>query len=613
MVEKTVSVDGKGTVTSPAITTPSAGDLLVAFVASDGPTAGGQTATVTGAGLTWTLARRTNSKLGTSEVWTATAPTVLTNATVRSAQGKAGYDQALTVVAFKGAVGVSASVSGWGDTGAPSVTFNTTRSASLVYGVGNDWDGAVGRTVGTNQSLVHQFVDSGAGDTFWTQALNGPAGPVESVITLNDTAPTNHQWNFTAVEIVRPVSIPAAAPVVSGVAASSIGATSATVVWSTDVASSSQVSYGPTTSYGSSTPLDASPVTSHSMTLTGLTPGTTYHYKATSANSVGPTSSADGTFTTLSVDTTAPTVTALTPASGTSNNPISTVISATFSEAVQPATISITLQTNGTNLPGTVTYNATTRVATFTPTAPLSYSTLYGGVVVTAKDLAGNSMTTSAGTLFTTGPPPAANVTVDKTVFKDGATTVTTPAFTTSTTNEVLLAFVSGDGPTSLGQSATVTGGGLTWTLVKRANGVAGTSEVWKASAPSVLTNATVTAKLVKSGYDVSLTVVSFSGASGTGASAGTSRTTGAPSVSLTTTAVGSRVYGVGNDWDSATARTVGSGQAIVHQWVDAAVGDTFWSQCISSATVTAGSVATLSDSAPTADRSNFVAVEIIP
>src|SRR5205085_1071607 len=37
VVDASVSVDGRGTVVSPAITTTAAGDLLVAFVESDGP------------------------------------------------------------------------------------------------------------------------------------------------------------------------------------------------------------------------------------------------------------------------------------------------------------------------------------------------------------------------------------------------------------------------------------------------------------------------------------------------------------------------------------------------------------------------------------------------
>ena len=613
-VDKTVSVDGKGALTSPSITTTAPDDLLVAFVASDGPTTGGQTTTVTGAGLTWSLARRTNTQLGTAEVWSAKASSVLTNVTVKSTQGTGGFDQALTVVAFKGAVGIGSNVSGFGSTGPPTATFNTIRSGSLVYAVGNDWDGATARSVGPNQSMVHQFVDTGAGDTFWTQALNGPAGPVESVITMNDTAPTTHQWNFSMVEITRPVSIPAVAPTLSGVTASTVGTTSATVSWTTDVASSSQVAFGPTTAYGSTSPLDSTMVTSHTVTLTGLTPGTTYHYSATSANSVGSSSSSDGSFVTLAGDTTAPTLTAVTPANGASGVAPPAAITATFSEAVQPASIVMTLRnSSNVSLPGALSYNAATRVATFTPTTPLPYSSGYIGTVVSATDLAGNAFVGPVNWLFATGPPPAAAVTADKTAFKDGKNSVTTPAFTTTAASEVVLAFVAGDGPTAGGQTATLSGGGLTWTLVKRANTQAGTSEIWKATATSVLTNATVTAKLAKTGFDVSLTVVTFSGASGTGASAAASSITGAPTVSLTTTAAGSRVYGVGNDWDSATARTVGSGQAMVHQWVDAAVGDTFWTQCASAATVAAGAVITLNDTAPTADRSNFAAVEIVP
>src|SRR5207245_1203663 len=128
--------------------TTAAGDVLVAFVGADGPTSG-QTATVTGAGLTWTLVRRTNTRPGTSEIWRAVAPAVLTNVTVTSTLGLiTAYDQSLTVVAFKGASGVGASGTASAATGAPTVTLTTTKARSWVFGVGNDWDRAVARTVG---------------------------------------------------------------------------------------------------------------------------------------------------------------------------------------------------------------------------------------------------------------------------------------------------------------------------------------------------------------------------------------------------------------------------------------------------------------------------------
>src|SRR4051794_37376588 len=81
----------------------------------------------------------------------------------------------------------------------------------------------------------------------------------------------------------------------------------------------------------------------------------------------------------------------------------------------------------------------------------------------------------------------------------------------------------------------------------------------------------------------------------------------------LTTTAAGSVIYGAGNDYDKAVARTLGTGQAMLHQWLDTGFGDSYWVQYRISPTVTAGSTATINDSAPTADRWNLAAVEVVP
>jgi len=60
------------------------------------------------------------------------------------------------------------------------------------------------------------------------------------------------------------------------VLAGSITSSGATITWSTDQASSSQVEYGTTTGYGSMTTVDPTLVTSHSQALTGLLAATTY-------------------------------------------------------------------------------------------------------------------------------------------------------------------------------------------------------------------------------------------------------------------------------------------------------------------------------------------------
>jgi hypothetical protein len=231
---------------------------------------------------------------------------------------------------------------------------------------------------------------------------------------------------------------------------------------------------------------------------------------------------------------------------------------------------------------------------------------------VTASDAAGNTGPPSNEASVTIPPSSGPGTTVDTSVSVDATGTATTPAFSTSGPNEVLLALVSSDGPRSGGQTATITTNGLTWTLVRRANSQAGDAEIWQASAPSALSGVTARSVLSKTGYHQSVTVVAFAGASGVGASAGASAATGAPTVNVAAIGTGSLVFGVGNDWDGATARTVGAGQTMVHQWVDVGLGDTYWVQRRTAPTTGPGAVA-INDTAPTNHRWNLAGVEVLP
>lgn len=100
-------------------------------------------------------------------------------------------------------------------------------------------------------------------------------------------------------------------------------------------------------------------------------------------------------------DTTKPTVTDRQPAAGSSNVLVSTGVSATFSESVQPATIVMTV-TGPSAVAGTIAYTDATRVATFTPATALTTSTTYMVNLSGAKDPAGNQMDPVSWT-FTTG------------------------------------------------------------------------------------------------------------------------------------------------------------------------------------------------------------------
>jgi hypothetical protein len=92
----------------------------------------------------------------------------------------------------------------------------------------------------------------------------------------------------------------AAAPVMtlSGVAISNITPYGATITWSTSNVSSDLVNYGTTTQYGSAL-YGTGNTTAHSVTLSSLQPGTTYHFLVSSTDNYGQSATGtDQTFTT---------------------------------------------------------------------------------------------------------------------------------------------------------------------------------------------------------------------------------------------------------------------------------------------------------------------------
>jgi hypothetical protein len=111
-------------------------------------------------------------------------------------------------------------------------------------------------------------------------------------------------------------------------------------------------------------------------------------------------------FTTgAAADATAPTVSSTDPADTATGVVVNRNITAAFSEAIDPATItalSFTLKQGVTPVSGTVTSMGS--VATLDPTSNLTASTLYTATITTAaKDLAGNALAVNKTWSFTTG------------------------------------------------------------------------------------------------------------------------------------------------------------------------------------------------------------------
>jgi hypothetical protein len=122
------------------------------------------------------------------------------------------------------------------------------------------------------------------------------------------------------------------------------------------------------------------------------------------------------TFTTgPGTDTTPPAVTLTSPVCGDTGVALNKTVNATFSEAMDPLTITTAnflLAGPGTTaVPGTVAYDALNQIATFTPSNNLASDTLFTFTITAGvRDLAGNPMAADFVCSFTTaatlGPAP---------------------------------------------------------------------------------------------------------------------------------------------------------------------------------------------------------------
>ncbi|MGB6685790.1 MAG: fibronectin type III domain-containing protein [Candidatus Acidiferrum sp.] len=166
-------------------------------------------------------------------------------------------------------------------------TTNTNTSSQLNYGT----TAAYGQKTALNSTLVtsHSVALTGltSSTLYHYQALSVDGSG-------NQVASTD----FTLTTAAAPL------PVISGVTASNITSSGATIMWTTNTVTSSQVNYGTTAAYGQQSALNSSLVTSHSVALSGLTASTLFHYQAVSVDGTGnQTTSADFTFTTASAST----------------------------------------------------------------------------------------------------------------------------------------------------------------------------------------------------------------------------------------------------------------------------------------------------------------------
>lgn len=507
------------TISSNLFSTTSGNELLLAFISTDYLSGTNTTVTgVSGGGLNWVLVRRTNVQSGTSEIWRAFATQTLSNVTVTATLSKS-VGSSIMVMSFagvdssgtNGSGAIGATGTGNSRKGAPMASLTTTRAGSWVMGVGNDFDNAISRTPGANQSVVHQDLTS-AGDTYWVQMQNSTTAVSGTAVTINDTAPTTDRYNLSICEVLP---------------------------------------------FSSSPP----PTWSISGTINPLAAGAGASVALGGASTASTTADSSGNY-------------------------------------------SFTGLVNGSY---TVTPSQTGY--TFTPT---SQSVTINSANVGSVNFTGQSSSQSSSLLG-----------IDASVSTDGtsaSTTIASAAVSTTAGNELILAFIETDYLSGANTTVkSVSGAGLTWTLVQRTNVQSGSSEIWRAFSGPPLSNAFITATLSQSVIS-SISIMSFSGVdtTGTGGSGaigaiGTGNSSkGAPTASLTTTRSGSWVVGVGNDYDNAIPRTPGTAQRLVDQFLTP-TGDTYWVQIQNGPTPSSGTSVSINDTAPTTDRYNLSICEVLP
>ena len=211
---------------------------------------------------------------------------------------------------------------------------------------------------------------------------------------------------FGRVPTVTATSPLASTPIVTGVstnarvsatfskqmAAASITTTSFTLACPAGAAVAATVSYDAATQVATLTPTSALPpsttcvatVAATVTDTTGITLGTAFIWSFV-------------TGTAAAVDTTRPTVIFTAPAAGAVGVATNSRISATFSEDMNPATISaasftLTNTTAGAAVAGTVSYSAASRTAVFTPAALAVGSLFTVTVTSAATDTSGNAL-----------------------------------------------------------------------------------------------------------------------------------------------------------------------------------------------------------------------------
>jgi hypothetical protein len=261
-----------------------------------------------------------------------------------------------------------------------------------------------------------------ATNTLYTATITTGAKTTEATDLADNALADNYVWSFTtsaSTDAIRPTvssTIPAdnatEVPINSKLAATfSKAMNPATITNTTFTLQQGTTPVAGTVSYvsGTATFAPETNLTTNTLYTATITTG------ATDLDGNALASDFVWSFTTgESTDTTAPIVTSTIPTDTAMGVPINQTVNATFSKAMDPATITTANFTvigpDGT-VTGTIAYVVASQIATFTPATDLAPGATYTNTITTgATDLAGNALASDFVWRFTTGTQTETNL-----------------------------------------------------------------------------------------------------------------------------------------------------------------------------------------------------------